>query len=197
MDLRTLLRERRFEEITKPSQALKFLYDADEFYRFRGSEALGALCRGKVARNFILRLFWHLSDESGAYCIAAPLGIAEIGRTNPNVFEGFKNKFVSLLDDWEVERKYVAYGIYRLGKIVEDSYPNPVEKLTSLIDTLNADFKAYAILALSKLDRDVAEELMRKYENSEDTVSFYDGKSVRRISLRGALNLIRRGAIEV
>lgn len=51
---------------------------------------------GERARNYILRLFWHLSDESGAYCIGAPLGIAEIGRNNPEEFEGFKNKYVSL-----------------------------------------------------------------------------------------------------
>ena len=93
------------------------------------AEALGYLCRGNVAMNFILRLFWHLSDESGAYCIGAPLGIAEIGRTNPEVFEGFKNRFVSLIDDWEVEKKYVVIGTCRLAEIIKDAYPNPAEKI--------------------------------------------------------------------
>ena len=78
--------------------------------------------------NFILRLFWHLSDESGAYCIGAPLGIAEIGRTNPEVFEGFKNRF-ALIDDWEVEKKYVVIGTCRLAEIIKDAYPNPAEKI--------------------------------------------------------------------
>ena len=58
---------------------MQFLYDANEFYRFRAAEALGYLCKVRTARNFILLLFWLLSDELGAYCISVPLGIAEIG----------------------------------------------------------------------------------------------------------------------
>jgi len=85
--LREYLRKREYWKIKKPSTVMQFLYDADEFYRFRGAEALGYLCRGQTAKNFILRLFWHLSDESGAYCVGAPIGIAEIGRANPEAFE--------------------------------------------------------------------------------------------------------------
>ncbi len=184
MDLRGKLRKRDFSGL-KPSQVMAFLYDGNELYRFRGAEALGQLCRGKKARNFILRLFWHLSDESGAYCIGAPLGIAEIGRNNPEEFEGFKNKFVSLLDDWEVERRYVAYGIGRTAKIIKDAYPDPVEKLLEKIDEIRTgDFVVYAVWALGMLgERDI----VRKYLNDNRKGRFYDGewinvKSVREIA---------------
>ena len=175
MDLRDKLRRRDFSGL-KPSQAMAFLYDGDEFYRFRGAEALGQLCRGEKARNFILRLFWHLSDESGAYCIGAPLGIAEIGRNNPKEFEGFKNKFVSLLDDWEVERRYVAYGIGRTAEIIKDAYPDPVEKLLEKIEEIReGSFVVYAVWALGKLGE---VEAVRKFLNDDRRGRFYDGERI-------------------
>ncbi len=172
---REFLKMRRFERLT-PRIAMKYLYDGEEFYRFRGAEALGYLCRGEKARNYILRLFWHLSDESGAYCIGAPLGIAEIGRNNPDIFEGFKNKFVSLLDDWEVERKYVAYGIMRASEIVRDAYPNPIEKIYEVLEELrdNPEFVAYAILALKSLNAKVPDE----FREDRRKARIYDGKDM-------------------
>lgn len=177
-NLKLKLRLRNFDSL-KPKLAMRFLYDADEFYRFRGAEALGYLCRGEKARNYILRLFWHLSDESGAYCIGAPLGIAEIGRNNPDVFEGFKNKFVSLLGDWEVERKYVAYGISRT--VVKDTYPDPAEKLLEVLNELkdNPEFVAYAIIALKKLKAEVPEEFKRDCR----FVKIYDGERIKIVKI--------------
>jgi len=186
-ELRLTLKLRDFENLT-PKLAVRFLYDPDEFYRFRGAEALGYLCRGEKARNYILRLFWHLSDESGAYCVGAPLGIAEIGLNNPEVFEGFKNKFVSLLDDWEVERKYVAYGIARTAHLVKDAYPDPVKKLLEVLEELrdNPDFVAYALLALKRLKAEIPKE----FEEDCRFANFYDGEGIRRIRICDLLKII-------
>ncbi len=174
--IRELLRRGDFKAIGRPSSAMAFLYDPDEFYRFRAAEALGYLCKGKKAREFILRLFWHLSDESGAYCVGAPLGIAEIGRNNPDVFDGFKNKFVSLLDDWEVERRYVAYGIGRTAEIVKDAYPDPKEKLLEKIEEIgDGDFVVYAVWALGMLGET---EVIRTFVNDERRGMFYDGEKI-------------------
>lgn len=160
--------------------ALKYLYHPNEFYRFRGAEALGCLCKDK-AKNYILRLFWHLSDESGAYCIGAPLGIAKIGLNNPQIFDGFKNKYVSLLDNWEVERRYVAYGIGRTADILKDAYPNPVEKLLEKLEELkdDANFVVYALFALYKLKVDV-----RGFENDRRIAKFYDGRTILKMEIR-------------
>ncbi len=173
--LREYLKRREFQKLS-PRLAMAFLYDADEFYRFRGAEALGYLCKDEKARNFILRLFWHLSDESGAYCVGAPLGIAEIGRNNPKEFEGFKNKFVSLLDDWEVERRYVAYGIGRTAEIVKDAYPNPVDKLLEVLEEIKSgDFAVYAVWALGKLG---ALDVIKGFIDDERVGRFYDGERI-------------------
>ncbi|WP_457548625.1 DVU0298 family protein [Archaeoglobus sp.] len=173
--LKLKLRLRNFDSL-KPKLAMRFLYDADEFYRFRGAETLGYLCKGQKAREYILRLFWHLSDESGAYCIGAPLGIAEIGRNNPKEFEGFKNRYVSLLENWEVERKYVAYGIGRTAEIVRDAYPNPIELLLEVLEKLKDDpnFVVYAVWALGMLK---AEEV-RLFIDDKRTAKFYNGEDI-------------------
>jgi|GEM_PF-515932 hypothetical protein len=189
--IQNLLIKREFAKIRKPSTVLSFLYDVEEIYRFRAAEALGYLCKGDVARNFILRLFWHLNDESGAYCIGAPLGIAEIGRANPEVFESFKNKFVSLLDDWEVERKYVAYGIGRTAHIVKSAYPDPVEKLSEKIEEINSpEFTVYAVYALRKLyfsgvkrAEKLMNEIIARFSMDEREIYFYDENQITKRSL--------------
>ncbi len=188
--LREFLRNREYWKIEKPSLAMQFLYDADEFYRFRGAEALGYLCKGKTARNFILRLFWHLSDESGAYCIGAPLGIAEIGRTNPEEFEGFRNKFVSLIDDWEVERKYVVYGIARVVHLVMDAYPNPRKKVEEVLrEEESPEVIAYAILTAKKLGccSEICVESAERFNGV--SVKIYDGESIIEVSFPDVLSL--------
>jgi len=172
--IKVLLERKDFDKLT-PKLAMRYLYYPDEFYRFRGAEALGYLCRGQKAREYILRLFWHLSDESGAYCIGAPLGIAEIGRNNPKEFEGFKNRYVSLLENWEVERKYVAYGIGRTAEIVRDAYPNPIELLLEVVEELkDPNFTVYAVWALGMLKADE----VRLFVNDKRTARFYNGEEI-------------------
>lgn len=187
MNVEELLLLGRYSEIP-PSKALAYLYHPDELLRFRAAEALGELCRGEKARNYILRLFWHLSDESGAYCIGAPLGIAEIGRRNPEIFGGFRNKYVSLLDDWEVERKYVAYGIGRVAEIVKNAYPDPVEKLKEKIDEIRTpDFVVYALWALKRLECDIVRYL-QKFGDFE--AEFYDGRRIRKEKISELFTLL-------
>jgi len=137
------------------SHLISFLY-GDELLIFRASEALGVVC-GKLekedlefVKNVLRRLFWHLSDESGAYCKGAPVAIGEIGRNASKAFEGFKNMMVSLLDNEEVEKKYVIYAIGRAAKNVKDAYPNPVEKLMLFLEK-NAEVRGYATWALAQL----------------------------------------------
>jgi len=171
-------------EELKPSKLISFLYHPEEILRFKAAEVLGRKVKGEEARNLILRLFWHLNDENGAYCVGAPLGIAEIGRNNPDVFEGFKNKYVSLLDDWEVERKYVAYGIGRLAEIVKDAYPNPVKKLREKINEIEkAEFRAYALWALKMLGEDI-NDLIERFKDSEELINFYNGERILRLKFR-------------
>jgi hypothetical protein len=104
------------------------------------------------------------------------LGIAEIGRNNLKEFEGFKNRYVSLLENWEVERRYVAYGIGRTAEIVRDAYPNPVELLLEVLEELkyNPNFVVYAVWALGMLK---AEEV-RLFVNDKRIAKLYNGEEI-------------------
>lgn len=155
----------------KIKDVFKFLYSDREILRFKSAEALGILCKGDLAYNYLLRLFWHLSDESGAYCIGAPLAIAEIGLRNPEVFEGFKMKFLYLLENEEVERSYVAYGILRNAKTYDFAEAKDLLR-KKLLELEDLRFKAYAILALKKMGEEV------EVPNLRAKVSLYDGKKI-------------------
>ncbi|MEM3506000.1 MAG: hypothetical protein QW532_07210 [Archaeoglobaceae archaeon] len=153
----------------KVREAFKFLYSDQEILRFKSAEALGVLCRGNLAYNYLLRLFWHLSDESGAYCIGAPLAIAEIGLRNPEIFESFKFKFLYLLENEEVEKCYVAYGILRNANTYKGTEAKNLLR-KKLLELEDPRFKAYAILALKKMGEKV------EVPSLNTKVSLYNGK---------------------
>lgn len=159
------------------STLISFLY-GEELLIFRASEALGIICGElekedvEFVRNILRRLFWHLNDESGAYCKGAPVAIGEIGRNAAVAFEGFKNMTVSLLDNEEVEIKYVIYAIGRAAKNLKDAYPNPIEKLKPLIYHENAEIRGYAAWALVELGTiNGLEHLI----NDDSEIVIYDG----------------------
>ena len=180
------LLQRNYDEFFKmdlkkvASSLISFLY-GDELLTFRAAEALGIVCSKiekydeEFVKNILRRLFWHLNDESGAYCKGAPLAIGEIGRNAPRAFEGFKNMTVSLLDNEEVEKKYVIYAIGRAAKNLKDAYPNPVEKLKPLINDKNPEIRGYAAWALKKLGVDLFDEL----KDDESEIMFYDGDLIK------------------
>ena len=152
---------------------ISFLY-GDELLMFRASEALGIVC-GRLdekdteyVRNVLRKLFWHLNDESGAYCKGAPLAIGEIGRNAKRAFENFKNMTVSLLDNDEVEKKYVIYAIGRAAENIKDAYPNPIEKLKPLLNEKD-EIRGYAVWALKKLGIDLFDEV------KDGEIVFYNG----------------------
>ncbi|AGK61465.1 hypothetical protein Asulf_01482 [Archaeoglobus sulfaticallidus PM70-1] len=160
-----IVRGRRYEELLELSHKrglkkvatslISFLY-LDELMVFHSAEAIGVVCReiekrdDEFVRNILRRLFWHLSDESGAYCKGAPLAIGEIGRNCPVAFDNFRNMLLALLRNEEVEKKYVLYAIYRSAREMRSAYPDPVEEIKPYL-RYSGEIKAYAILALIAL----------------------------------------------
>lgn len=198
--LREIVYKKDFEVILEDtnlkrtsSKIISLLYE-DDFTIFRAGEALGLTIsyfdssEQDFVRKILNKLFWHLNDESGAYCRGAPVGIGEIGRTSPITFEGFKNKTVSLLDDWEVEHKFVIYAIGRAVENIRDAYPEPVEKLIPFLKSENEEVVGYTIWALGEL-RDARAEIPLKELNNRTSdeliVRLYQGefREVRLIEL--------------
>ncbi len=162
--LRRLIEARMYDEVASAekkkrtaSTIISFLYGSEPFV-FYAAEALGIICgvlekedEAEFVREILRRLFWHLRDESGAYCRGAPLAIGEIGRNAPIAFEGFKNILLSLLRNEEVELKYVIYGIGRAAENMRDAYPDPIEELTPFLEHWDVVIRAYALVTLCGL----------------------------------------------
>ncbi|MFP3909530.1 MAG: DVU0298 family protein [Archaeoglobaceae archaeon] len=158
-------------------ELITFLYGEDLFI-YRGSEALGLVCKeqgiydGEHVKNILRRLFWHLNDESGAYCRGAPVAIGEIGRNSPH-FEGFKNMTVSLLDNEEVELKFVVYALGRAAQGVKDAYPDPVEKLLPLLDHEEPTIRGYAAWSLGELGAEDARGNLENLLQDDNVIRVY------------------------
>ncbi len=218
-ELKDLLMNRDYEPLY--SQDLKkvckelitFLYGED-LYIYRASEALGLVCKkqeqgqelgqeqeqgregGEHVKNILRRLFWHLNDESGAYCRGAPVAIGEIGR-NSQEFEDFKNMTASLLDNEEVELKFVIYALGRAAKNIVDAYPDPVEKLLPLLDHQEPEIRGYAAWALGELGAEKAVEGLNELLEDGIMVQIYHQGEFKDMAVKDlaqeSLNKISRG----
>lgn len=162
-------------------ELITFLYGEDLLI-YRASEALGLVCReqelqngGEHVKNILRRLFWHLNDESGAYCRGAPVAIGEIGR-NSQHFEGFKNMTVSLLDNEEVKSHFVIYALGRAAQSLKDAYPNPVEKLLPLLSHEESQIRSYAAWVLGEFGTEESIESLKKLLKDEAVIHVYQGE---------------------
>ena len=97
------------------SRILPLTYRPDGLLRWQAVEALG-LAAGRIAdrdpefvRDFIRRLLWSLSDESGGIGWSAPEAIGAIVANRPMIFADFVPIVISLFDT--LEEKYFRAGI--------------------------------------------------------------------------------------
>jgi hypothetical protein len=99
------------------------LYQTDETLRWHSIEAIATLLRkqwdlgqkGKV-RDYVRRLIWSISDESGGIGWSAPQAIAEIVVTVPQLYEPFVNIMIDRAFSEPTLIKGGLWGIGRLGR---------------------------------------------------------------------------------
>ncbi|MBO8181619.1 MAG: hypothetical protein H0Z28_02360 [Archaeoglobus sp.] len=187
--LRQLVEARMYSKIASAERKkrtattlISFLYGSEPFV-FYAAEALGTICgvlekenESEFVREILRRLFWHLRDESGAYCKGAPLAIGEIGRNAPIAFEGFKNMLLSLLRNEEVELRYVIYGISRAAMHMLDAYPNPIEELLPFLQHEDPAIRGYAAIALCKLGAKLEKD---HFKGDEEFEIYFEGKILK------------------
>lgn len=198
-ELKDLLMNRDYEPLIHSEDLKKvckelitFLYGEDLLI-YRASEALGLVCRrkeqeqeqvdGEHVKNILRRLFWHLNDESGAYCRGAPVAIGEIGR-NSQEFEGFKNMTVSLLDNEEVEFKFAIYALGRAAENVRDAYPDPVEKLLPLLNHEEPQIRGHAAWAIGELGAEESGEGLNELLEDESVITIYHQGDFKEMAVR-------------
>lgn len=201
--IRDLLMNRDYEPLIHSEdlkrvckELITFLYGEDLLV-YRAGEALGLVCKeqeqkqeqgqrsygGEHVKNILRRLFWHLNDESGAYCRGAPVAIGEIGRSSQN-FEGFKNMTVSLLDNEEVEPKFVIYALGRAGENIKDAYPNPVEKLLPFLNHQDSEIRGYVAWALGELGAEETKENLESLLQDENVIQIYHQGNLKDMAIK-------------
>jgi hypothetical protein len=143
------------------STLFSFTYDRDPLIRWRALDAIGRcaarLCKthSTALKNLLRRLFWLMSDESGAVAWHAPEAIGEIVRSNPPAFADFIPMTVSLLNlEPEDRPPFLPGTLYALGRIgevapdvVKVGLPGIIEALTEA----DTQARAMAVWCLGQL----------------------------------------------
>ena len=122
------------------SQLTALSYEEDAEISKRAIEATGLAARiiaernPEYVRNYLLRLFWLVNDESGGICWRAPELIGEILFHCPN-FEQFFPMLISLLDlekeDTPRFRVGTLWAIGRVAQIARDAMLPALQEVQS------------------------------------------------------------------
>jgi hypothetical protein len=167
--LRKLLDQGRFAEIvaigTEKKRVLGSLvsltYEPDPQIAWRAVEAMG-LAASVIARhdpeyvrNHLRRLYWLLSEESGAICWRAPEAMAEIVRHQPGLFAEYAPIIVALLssmaeEDLDHFRPGVLWAIGRLGPLAGVHLQGVLGAVLSALDDSNPQVRGMACWCLAQ-----------------------------------------------
>ena len=152
------------------STLITLTYSEDPLIIWRAIDAIGrcaselSATRPKVFRNYLRRLFWMMSDESGAVVPHAPEVIGEIIHSNPVEFAGFIPLTFSLLRLEPEDRPVFLPGIlYALG-LIGIAAPGCVEDgLADIEKSLQSPDPQTRAMAISCLDRFRARTVLLRY----------------------------------
>jgi len=143
------------------STLITLTYAADPLIRWRAIDAIGRCAvhlsriRPESLKNYLRRLFWLMSDESGAVAWRAPEAIGEIVRSDPQAFADFIPMTIKLLDLEPEDRPPFLPGIlYALGRIGEAAPSSVVKALPGIIDSLteaDSQSRAMAVWCLGRI----------------------------------------------
>jgi len=152
------------------STLITLTYSDDPLIRWRAIKAIGrcatemSSARSKIFKNYLRRLFWMMSDESGTVAPHAPEVIGEIIHSNPDEFVDFIPLAISLLDLEPEDKPVFLPGIlYALG-LVGEAVPGSIEDRLEDIEKnlLNPDSQVRAMAVLC-LDRVQAHTVLLRY----------------------------------
>ena len=155
-------------------------YSDDPLVSWRAIDAVGRCAarlspdRPIIIVNYLRRLFWMMSDESGSVAPHAPEVIGEIISSNPKEFIDFIPLTVSLMDLEPEDRPLFLPGIlYALGRIGEAAPGTIEDSLDGIERSLgepDAQARAMAVWCLGRIRRQ--DMLLRHPELEQD-----DGKA--------------------
>ncbi|MGD8866062.1 MAG: HEAT repeat domain-containing protein [Gemmatimonadales bacterium] len=211
--LRDLLAAGDFERVTEidadKRRALAILvaltYDRDPEIAWRAVEALGTAA-ARVAeddpnyvREQLRRLYWLISEESGAICWHAPEAMAEIVRNRPRLFADYIPIVVFLIlsmakEDLDHFKTGTLWAIGRLGSFAADHFDEVRGAVTDALDDPDPQVRGTAVWCLGRLGQ-TAILAERSYLLSDEApVSLYENLTIQQTSVS---ELVRRMLAEI
>jgi hypothetical protein len=211
--LRDLLAAGDFERVTEIAadkrRALAILvaltYDRDPEIAWRAVEALGTAA-ARVAeddpnyvREQLRRLYWLISEESGAICWHAPEAMAEIVRNRPRLFADYIPIVVFLIlsmakEDLDHFKTGTLWAIGRLGSFAADHFDEVRGAVTDALDDPDPQVRGTAVWCLGRLGQ-TAILAERSYLLSDEApVVLYENLTIQQTSVS---ELVRRMLAEI
>jgi len=184
-DLNALLFGADFDQIlnvfAKSSRTLSalitFTYSGNPLICWRAIDAIGrsadhySSTRPEIFRNYLQRLFWMMSDESGAVVPHAPEVIGEIVQSNTKEFADFIPLSISLLnlepEDLPLFLPGILYALGRIGWADPGVVDNALDCIEKSLAVKDPQTRAMAVQCLNRLGNN--EILLRHPELSKDS----------------------------
>ncbi|MGD2153566.1 MAG: HEAT repeat domain-containing protein [Gemmatimonadales bacterium] len=172
-------------------------YDSDPQIGWRAVEALGLAAR-RVAddapehvREYLRRLYWLISEESGGICWHAPAAMAEIVRHKPSLFPDYVPIVVFLIlylaeEDLDHFKTDILWAIGRLGSVAGDYIEEVHPAIVSALDDPDPQVRGTAVWCLSRVGSAITLEGRSDLLADEGPVALYEDGSLEHTSV-GAL----------
>ncbi len=182
--LREWLADAEFQKVAGSDQApartirtlIALTYDPDPCIQWRALDAIGRcavrLCkiRPDALKDILRRLFWMMSDESGAVAWHAPEAIGEIIRSDPSAFADFIPMTIALLDLEPEDRPPflpgILYALGRIGEAAPDAVKDGLPRIIEALADTDSQIRAMATWSLGQIG--VREALLQHRELAQD-----------------------------
>jgi AraC family transcriptional regulator of adaptative response/methylated-DNA-[protein]-cysteine methyltransferase len=136
-------------------------YDADPLICWRAIDGIGRCAvslsptKPELMKEYLRRLFWKMSDESGSVAWHAPEAIGEIIRSQPDIFADFIPLTQSLLDmapeDLPPFMPGILYALGRIGEIVPVSLQASLPRIFEALNTKEPQARGMAVWCLGRM----------------------------------------------
>lgn len=201
-EIRALLREGDLDAVARLAERRRrvlgdlvpLTYHPDACIAWRAVEAMG-LAAARISdddpdavREQLRRLFWLITEESGAICWRAPEAMAEIVRHRPGLFGEYVPIVMHLLLEMAEEdlahfRPGVLWAIGSLGTLAAAHLDEVLPAIVAALDDSDAQARGMAILALERVGRGDLLAGREALLDDDGAVELYEGGTPRRSSV--------------
>jgi hypothetical protein len=143
------------------STLITYTYSQNPLVCWRAIDAIGRCAenlvpgRPQILRNYLQRLFWMMSDESGAVAPHAPEVIGEIVRSDTDTFVDCIPLVISFLnmepEDLPSFLPGILYALGRIGQVSPVLVDNALGGIENSLTTSDSQARAMAILCFSRI----------------------------------------------